>query len=407
MTNTPHKWQIKRRYWLLAVIAALTLYACTRNHFMAWETVSSDFMKGNGTEAYGPGDFRIQGNRMVSMRLAMPKTTYKNPTSEELKDPDHVAQETESWMADVSEVLNRTSVSFFAGTVTSSSKTFEHYAQDVAWWLAPDWNTIYLATNWHDYHGFPPENERYKPTINKLWKSTDAGHHWQALPWKVDQHIGFLHFLDANRGYAVGWGPHLWRTLNGGMSWQPIKVPPQALDPSDSRKTFDLVALGANHVLYMAFVPTGSTTGTSLVYALKWGETLPVLAFEVPGQTINNMLADKQGNVYVVSVAGPVYEEDKKTTTLSVWDGHTLNKIYAFKQGLVGYAVYLTPQGHLLVQGADYASLLPKDWTALSTDHGKTWDIERGLSAQGGYYDDVTGIDWRVSGYTLSKRVIP
>lgn len=47
-----------------------------------------------------------------------------------------------------------------------------------------------------------------------------------------------------------------------------------------------------------------------------------------------------------VSVAGPVNDSEHQTTTLSLWDGHTLTKLHAFKQGLVGYAMYLTPKWH-------------------------------------------------------------
>lgn len=371
---------------------------------MSWQTVSTSFMKTSGP--YGPGDFRIQDDRLVSMRLAQPKITFKPMTDEQIDDPDFVPQETEPWMKDTAETLNRIAVSIFAGTITSSEKTFERYAQQADWWLSPDWNTIYLATGWMDYHQKHKPGERYIPQITRLWKSTDQGRHWQQMHWPEHQNIGFLHFLDPQRGYAIGWGPHIWRTRSGGTTWQTIEVPPRSQDRTNERKTFDLVALGQDNVLRMAFVPTGSTTGTSEVYALKWDESVPKLVFEVPGETVNNLLGDEHGNVYVLSVSGPQYKSAEQVTSLSLWNGDQLRKLHTFQQGLVGYAVYLTPEGHLLVQGADYASLLPKDWTALSQDKGTSWKIDESSSAQGGYYDAQTGTDWSVSGYTLYKRMI-
>lgn len=388
---------------LIAAVIILVLYTFM-GRFMSWETVSTNFMKVSGS--YGPGDFRIQENQVVSMRVSRPKITFKPMTDAQIDNPDFVPEVSEPWMKDISEIKNRTTISFFSGSTTSPSKTFERYAQHADWWLSSDWGTIYLATGWSNFHT-PTYGEHYTPQTTKLWKSTDRGQHWQQIPWPEHQNIGFLHFLDPQRGYAIGWGPHVWRTGDGAATWQDISVPAQAKDPEDSRKTFDLVALGRDHVLRMAFVPSGSETGTSEVYALKWGETIPELAFEVPGESVNNLLGDEQGQVYVLSVAGPPYKTAEQITTLWLWDGQVLRKLHTFEKGLVGYAVYLTPSGHLLVQGADYASLLPKDWSALSKDAGQSWRIDKDSSAQGGYYDPVTGTDWRVVGYTLSKRKIP
>lgn len=53
---------------------------------------------------------------------------------------------------------------------------------------------------------------------------------WAQLHWPEDREIEQLMFLDPLRGYAVGWGPHVWRTADGGQSRHEIKVPPLAAD---------------------------------------------------------------------------------------------------------------------------------------------------------------------------------
>ncbi len=375
---------------------------------MPWETVSQTFMKGDGTTSYGPGDFRIRGDHMISMKLAKPRITFKKPSHEDLENPQFVPQETEAWMKDADERANRRTVTLYAGTLTSATVTFHQYAQNAAWWLGPDWRVIYVATDWMDRTAESTiDKGRYKPVTTKLWKSTDQGQHWKQMKWPADQEIGFLHFLDAERGYAIGWGPHIWRTQNGGTSWQSIDVPANAKDPKDSRKAFDLVALGKNHTLYAAFSTYLNPTQNCQVWMLPWGQTRLKHAFDVPGIEVFNMLADQQGHVYVLAASGTKYKNDDQVTTLYRWDGEHLQKLHAFQKGKAGYAIHLTPDHHLLVQGPDYASLIPKDWSALSTDGGKTWKIDEGPSAQGGYYDPQTGTDWQVVGYTLSKRMIP
>lgn len=398
MKTTIHR---KKYLWaaFFLVVVVLLLTNCT-GPFMSWKTVSNDFMQIDSTTSYGPGDFRIHGGQMVSMKLASPKITFKDPTEEELNSPDYNPEVTEPWMDDVAERRNRRSVTVYAGTIDAPEKTFFAYAQHAAWWVSPDFNVIYLATTWGDAHLKPEAKE------TKLWKSTDGGLNWMQMDWPVKQHISFLHFLDDERGYAIGQGLHIWRTKNGGKSWRSIPVPPNALDPNDPLQRFALVALGADGVLRMAFTPFESTPPIGDIYSLPWGDAAPHYVFSVPARQVNNMVADKNGEVYVLAATGPRYKNSEQTTTLYHWSNEELTKLHSFDVGMAGYGIYFTPEDNLLVQGPDYGSLLPKDWTAISYDQGKSWDIEKDSSAQGGYYDPVTGTDWRVSGYTLSKRTI-
>lgn len=379
-----------------------------------WEPVNKAFMK--DVKPYGPGDFRIRDDRVISMKLAQAETSNKPMTPAQVADPDFVPQYTEAWMWNPGERLNRATIEILMGPADGPvESTFKEHAQYGDWWLSPDWQTIYLASQWLDYTVETPPGQDVIPT-QKLWKSIDGGDNWQRLDWPEQHNITFLRFLDAQRGYLIGWGPRVWRTQDGGGHWQEIDVPMQARSVDNPREQFDLVALGEDGVLRFAFFAErhGELENTSLVYALPWDTTTPELAFTAPDQTVIDLLADKDGKVFVLGWKGlpvnhsiPGDSERVRPSIVSHWDGRELRELHEFDEALTGYALYRTPAGHLLFDGVG-DGVLPNDVMALSTDGGESWDVQdEGGSAQGGYYDTGTGIRWRVSGYTLSKRAIP
>ncbi|WP_131198674.1 WD40/YVTN/BNR-like repeat-containing protein [Phytopseudomonas dryadis] len=315
-------------------------------------------------------------------------------------------------MYDVSERANRRTVRVLAGDINTPKRVFEERAQQADWWVAPDWSTIYLATGWTDRHYQRASNERYKPQIAKLFKSTNQGHDWQRLEWPEERNITFLRFLDPQRGYLVGWGPRIWRTADGGASWTEIPVPAQARDPSNERKRLDLVALGTDGVLRFAFLVRDAAGNHSQVHALRWGEDTSALAFTLPEQTVTDIVADA-GHLYILSETGlPSYltgaDAPPRQSQVLHWRGREAEVLHTFEAGLTGYALYLTPSKALLFDGVDESGLMPRDVTAVSYDGGHKWKVEdEGASAQGGYYDTETGTRWRVSGYSLYRRNIP
>lgn len=398
--------------WLLG-LSALVVACAFMGDGVMWESVSGTFMK--EIKPYGAGDFRIHDERVISMKLAEPITGIKPMTSAQAADLDFVPKPLESWMDDVNERANRRTISILKGSVNGSvGRVFHERAQYGDWWLSPDWNTIYIAGRWLDRKAKHPLP--YPIPTQKLWKSVDGGENWQRLEWPEQHNITFLRFLDAQRGYLIGWGPRIWRTQDGGASWQEIEVPTQARNPDNPRQQFDLVALGADNVLRMAFFAErhGELENASLVYALRWGATTPELALTAPEQTVVDLLADKDGQVFVLGWKGlpvnnsiPGDSERVRPSVVSHWDGRALREMHEFEKGLTGYALYRTPSGHLLFDGTG-DGMLPNEVTALSADGGTSWDVQdEGSSAQGGYYDTSTGIRWRVSGYTLSRRSIP
>lgn len=397
--------------WLLGVSALIA--ACSfMGEGVMWESVSGAFMK--DTKPYGPGDFRVRDGRVISMKLAKPVIEFREKTVQELSQPDSKAEVTEPWMDDTDERYNRRTISILKGSVNGPiAPVFHERAQYGDWWLSPDWKTLYVAARWQD--GRTTSQAWMLPT-QKLWKSTDGGEHWTRLDWPETDNITFLRFLDAQRGYLIGWGPRIWRTEDGGTHWVEIHVPANARNPAEPRQQFDLVALGDDRVLRFAFFSKRhmDMENQSLVYALPWGETTPKLAFTVPQQTVVDLLADAQGNVFVLGWDGlpgdyslPGESERNRPSVVSHWDGTQLHRRHEFDADITGHALYRTPSGKLLLDGVD-DGVLPDDVVAVSPDEGKSWERQdEGSGAQGGYYDAATGVRWRVAGYALSKRTIP
>jgi len=61
---------------LLILLVGIGYFAFKQiaNADMRWTKVSSEFVKGTDSQSYDPGDFRIHGEKMVSMKLAQRKT---------------------------------------------------------------------------------------------------------------------------------------------------------------------------------------------------------------------------------------------------------------------------------------------------------------------------------------------
>jgi hypothetical protein len=393
-----------KKLGVLSLVLLAVVSSCLMGGGRMWTKVSSDFMKAD--KPYGPGDFRIRGDRLISMKLTSPEITFK---PREQRSNPKVAEPSEPWMANVNERANRRTVRILAGSLATPQRVFEERAQQADWWLAPDWGTAYLATGWMDYYDELKPGERYTPQITKLFKSTNQGHDWQRLDWPENRNITFLRFLDAQRGYVIGWGPRIWRTGDGGASWTEIPVPEQARDPGDERKQFDLVALGRDGVLRFAFLVQSPSGNYSPVYALRWGEQTPTQALSLPEQTVTDIV-DEGGYLYLLGETGlPIYfapeGQPPRQSQVLRWSGREVELLQRFEPGLTGYALYLTPTRALLFDGVDESGLLPRDVTAISYDNGRRWSIEsEGSVAQGGYYDSETGTRWRVSGYSLYRR---
>ncbi|UYG05549.1 hypothetical protein OCT51_09380 [Halomonas sp. LR3S48] len=398
-----------QRRWVVTLLLLLLAIGYAVGDSGVWDRISNDFMMED--KPYGTGDFRIHDQSIITMKLVNPELTFK--LREERSDPNR-AEPTEAWMGNVNERANRRFVRILGGHLENGiEQRFEERAQQAEWWLSPSWNTIYLATGWTNYYDEPAVGQRYTPQLTQLFKSTDQGQEWEKLRWPEDQNITFLRFLDAQRGYLIGWGPKIWRTSDGGDHWDELPVPEGSRNPENPRQQFDLVALGQDNVLRMAFYDHAADA--SRIHALTWGEDFSQQVFTIPGHVVMDIAANSEGNVYVLTTQGAPYfslpAEEREAPRPSVvwsWNGDTLQRLHEFPSKLKGYALYLTPEEGLLFDGVDESSLLGSDVTAVSYDGGGSWKIEdEGSSSQGGYYDMQTGTRWRVEGYSLYRREIP
>jgi hypothetical protein len=399
------------RFFLLFAFGMALLTACVMGDGMDWTQVSGSFMK--ESKPYGPGNFRIRGDQFITLKITDPETPFKPMTQEQREDDQYVPEYTEPWMGDVGEILNRRSIHLIHGHVNGPiQQLFTEYAKEAAWWVADDWKTLYIATGWMDRRAELKPGARYRPQTGKLFKSLDLGKSWQQLNWPENQNISFLRFLDARRGYAVGWGPRIWRTSNGGADWTEIRVPLEARDPADERKQFNAVLLGKDGALRVAyFAKTPShPDGIGKACVLHWKDDALRESFRMPGHTIIGFV-DHQEQTYILSWQG--YNRanpDAPYPTVVSWldNERVVKPLREFNTRFNGYALYITPKGNLLVDGSNRPGDSAGDAAMLSHDGGKTWvEQNEGGYAQGGYYDDTTGTAWRVKAYSLYKRSIP
>lgn len=194
---------MRRFRWALAVLVVLIASYVIGGGGM-WERVSSNFMKED--TPYGPGDFRIRDERLVSMKLTNPETTFKHRTDEEVA-ANVKLEYSERWMASPAERANRRTVRILGGSLEEGvERRFEEPAQQADWWISPDWNTLYLATGWMDYHMDPAPGERYTPQLTQLFKSIDQGESWERLHWPENQNISALRFYRCSARVSGGLG---------------------------------------------------------------------------------------------------------------------------------------------------------------------------------------------------------
>lgn len=410
--------RINRWPWVVVLtLGLITAYAFTREKKIMWTEVTPSFMK-SSSESYGAGDFRIQNGQVLSFRLATPKITFKSvPRSTPNQDGmmwDRV--ETEPWMRNVRDTLNRHSVVLSQGPVSGPvEKTFEEIAQWSAWWASGDGQVVYIGTQWYD------ANILNAPFLHKLFKSVDHGKTFKQLDWPEHwDSRNKIRFRNADNGYVVGRGPAIYRTLDGGETWTSLSVPLPSKDVGNLRAKFSVVSLDpASGDLLIGFhehTPDVAFNARSQVWKLVWGEDKPRHLFTLPGQSIIDMKT-APGSVFVLTNRHTDKEhyfengepQDSAATTKELWqwaeqpDKTTLNKLKEFpKEAQVG-ALYRLASGTLVVDSV----MDGKDVVFLSRDHGNSWSKENeGRGAQGVSFDEVTGERYRVEGYSLYKRVI-
>ncbi len=409
-----------RRTLILAGVTALAF--ATYGFFnvnTGWETLSTSFMRND--RLYGGGDFRVKGNEVMSIKVAHPDVTFK-PLSE-LKDPQQ-AEPTEAWMNDTDELLNRTTVAFFRGTVDGGMKRyFQQFGQGAAWWYTKDWRTQYVATAWIDYKA-PTDEHNNAPKTTRLLKTSDGGKEWTQLQWPAAQGINQLLFLDAQRGYAVGERLGIWRTVDGGQSWHVVTPPAGAVTSARPNQQFNAVNLGPDGVLRVAYTVAQASSVQSFVERLDWGKEVFTRDAQLPGQTIARLEASPDSatdySLYALALLdttqsngqdGQTRPKRERIGVISTWTKthpEAVTRLHTFDAGLMLDGLSVGTHGVLLVYATDPNTKngggAPIDLTFSSTDAGRNWTKTRDQTAQGGYFDPQDNTLYSLFAYTLKKR---
>lgn len=396
---------------------------------------------------YGGADFRVKGSQLVWLKVSPPYTPFKPPS--EWKDP-MIAELAEPWMNDLDESLNRYTVRFFTGSFNQDlTKRFEQFGQNATWWVSPDWKVIYIATEWLDYK---QDNgaDGYGVTYHKLWKSTDGGMTWGLLAWPEKNNISQLAFLDANRGYAIGWGPHIWRTADGGLHWEEVHAPAVAyrVDSErtraaqvkvrsdvpivkDARFAFTSSYLADNGVLFFSFFspePYRAQKDVSLVYALRREDPADIFVraeqprgpeIAIPEVTVTDMLwvrGNEQGPrgnaLYLLTAQGLPHNPDiphdsdrKRPAGIWRWAGDRATRLKIFDDDITPGALYVGKDKLLMIDAS--SSKNEHDIALVSRNGGESWERQdEGPGAAGGYFENGGVTKWRYFGNSLYSREV-
>ncbi|NIE65239.1 glycosyl hydrolase [Burkholderia sp. Ax-1719] len=373
-----------------------------------WETISTNFMKGD--KPYGGGNFIIRGDKAISLKVAGPVITFK-PASES-SNPD-VAEPTEDWMSDANQRMNRWTVSVLRGSINGNLvRLFSQPGQDGVWWHSPDWSTLYVSTGWMDYLS-PIPSDGLTPQVTRLWRSSDGGNTWVQLNWPENHNIGHLLFLDATRSYAIGWGPHVWRTTDGGSSWHEIPTPPLA-SLTKPRATFDGVDLARDGTLRVAYYvdELHETKSSSVVYRLRWSDQQFEPETVLSGQTVVDMKSVPKNagedTIYALASPGPHSDTMSRGGIISMWTSTQpapVRQLHEFAAPLSMSGLAVGVRGVLIAYATDSSgSGAPHDFSLYSTDAGKSWTQSDDGLMLGGYFDADTSTEYGLSAYTLKKR---
>jgi hypothetical protein len=395
-------------------------------------TFKTELMK--QIKPYGGGDLRLNGENVTVMQVVRPELKFKEPEGPitENYNPQH----TEEWMNSPTERLNRVSVRILKGTLKDDVKViFEEKGQDGSWWVSTDQKTIYVSTEWVDHSKideYLPLNQYIDFTFFAIYKSTDGGSSFTKLNWPEHTRVSQILFApDGKKGYAIGGGPSLWRTENGGETWQAIKIPAPFVLPSENKTDlerlqnestlFDAYHLDKQGTLWLAaFTPEfKDIKNNTLLYQIPWDPTVtdlnslsPDLVIRIPDKRITDISStNTKGQCLITEDYNPSKpneaEKDKKIRFMSILDKKTIDSYY-FGTGITIAKLYVGSDNLLYASGFEWSNngTPSNDLAFVSKDGGKSWDEQNEGSppASAGYFDASSNIAWRYSAFSLYFR---
>ncbi|MCD4485406.1 hypothetical protein LQR31_13095 [Chromobacterium vaccinii] len=429
--------------WLLIAIFGLALlgagaYGIYR--ILSMWTYETDLMEHD--KPYGGGDMRIHGRSVMVFKPIGPEITFKKMTEEERKHPEkYNSVVTEPWMNDSSERLNRHTVRLLRGDMDKGIyRIFEKPGQNGAWWLSPDWQTIYVSTDWTNYR-LPNGPDGYGQRQHTLWKSIDGGQNWRQLQWPEHTQPGQPLFMaDGKRGYLVADGMRIWRTLDGGEHWQEIVLPSWANQqltghPSgngllpmvkDSRATFSAYDLADDGALRVAFyvrkaklaTGIGDVTESTLLYRLPLSASQDELARKwmqpeivLPQQSVMDIKASRDGSLNLIALQGElqsekVAETQQRLAAYVQWKDGKESYRHVFDTHVAPGALFIGPQNQLVLaaESQDPKQTTSDSITLVSVDQGRSWDETNDGMAYAWYYEGERNRIWKYQLQSLYWR---
>ncbi|MDN0075779.1 hypothetical protein QU481_12875 [Crenobacter sp. SG2303] len=387
---------------------------------------------------YGGGDMRIHARQVMVFKPIGPEQKFK--PMEEWKNPE-VAEPTEPWMNDIDEISNRATIRLLRGDMGKGiRRIFEKPGQNGAWWLSPDWQTIYLTTDWSNYK-LPMGPDGYGQRWHALWKSVDGGQHWQQLPWPERTQPGQPLFMaDGQRGYLVADGMRIWRTSDGGLHWQALPLPAWAnqrlmMNPDgngfspwvkNTRARFDAFDVSEDGTLRVAFyvrkarlaAKLGEVTESTLLYSLPFTtkvEELPAKWMQPDAvfkqQSLMDIKAAKDGGVHLIALQGQLQPdqangEQQRLAAYVHWQQGKETFRHVFAPHVIPGALFIGRQDQLVLAGESQQPdrVMRDSITLVSSDGGRSWDETNDGSAYAWYYETETNRIWKYEYHSLYWR---
>lgn len=418
---------------LLLVAVGYGLY----KEFDIW-TYETELMEHD--KPYGGGDLRISGTQAIVFKPIAPEIKFKPVPPGKLAD-DYRPEETEPWMKDVDEIENRSTIRILRGNLKDGiTRIFEKPGQNGAWWISPDWKTIYVSTDWTNYK-LPNGPDGYGQRWHTLWKSVDGGNTWRQLPWPDRVQPGQPLFLpDGQHGYLIADGMRIWKTSDGGEHWLEITLPPwtnqrlmfnpdgNGLSPlvKNTRATFSSYDLDSSGKLYVSFyirkikLPqiTENVTESTLLYSIPWDINLNQLPRKwlrpdiiLHNQSIADIKASTDGTVHLISFIGKEAPDlkgdlESRPAAYMVYKNNSEVFKHQFSSDVVPGALFLGNEGQLILSGESRkpGEVMGDSVTLISTDKGKTWDKESDGFAWAWYYEKERNRIWKYEGHSLYWR---
>ena len=223
----------------------------------------------------------------------------------------------------------------------------------------------------------------------------------QKIPVKSATTFGRLQFVDALTGYAVDGKANLYKTIDGGVSWNKMKTFPGSSISSILFPTED-VGLVATHT-----IPESSISGENAlarIFRTVDGGNSWTQVFEGRSLGIDSLSVSKSRVVFAAGSKSAVVDSVLEWSPLFMsssdggtsWNDISGGLIQEFERGnrINGMPTDIIADDNLVTVVTHHGSIISSD------DLGKTWSFQAGVDRQGFPYS-VRSLGWSKNGELL------